>query len=199
MGSKSVNKLNFVIAAALAALAAPAAAQLTSPSYDFLKAVRERNGNKATELLQTRPPGLINMRGEDGDTALIMTIARQDHDWAAFLISKGADVNAPGKGGDTPLITAARVGFGDAVEWLLSAKARVDAANRMGETPLIVAVQQRQVPIVKLLLNAGADPDKTDTAAGLSAREYAARDTRSRQILQLIEAKKPKAAATAAN
>jgi ankyrin repeat protein len=90
------------------------------------------------------------------------------------------------------LIAAARVGFEDAVEWLLSLGAKVDAPNRMGETPLIIAVQQRQPQIVRVLLNAGADPDKPDAAAGYSARDYAKRDNRSRQILDLIEAKKPK-------
>ena len=58
--------------------------------------------------------------------------------------------------------------------------AKVDGANRMGETPLIVAVQQRQTPIVRRLLAAGANPDKTDNAAGYSARDYAQRDNRAR-------------------
>jgi len=71
--------------------------------------------------------------------------------------------------------------------------AKVDAANRMGETPLIIAVQQREIPIIRKLLEAGANPDKTDSAAGYSARDYAARDTRSREILKMIEDKKPKA------
>jgi ankyrin repeat protein len=65
----------------------------------------------------------------------------------------------------------------------------------MGETALIIAVQQRQLPMVQMLLAAGANPDKTDNAAGLSARDYAARDSRSRNILQAIESKKPKPAA----
>jgi hypothetical protein len=47
------------------------------------------------------------------------------------------------------------------------------------------------------LLAAGANPDKTDNAAGYSARDYAARDNRSRDIFKLIEAKKPKPAAAA--
>ena len=190
-----MNKLKFVIAAALMSLAVPAAAQLTSVSYQFIKAVKERDGSKVLELLKSGQPGLINMRGPDGNTALLIAIGRQDADWTQFMISNGADTNLPGKNGDTPLIAAARIGFQDAVEWLITSKARVDAPNRMGETPLIVAVQQRQVPIVKVLLGAGANPDKTDTAAGLSARDYAARDTRSREILKLIEAKKPKASA----
>jgi hypothetical protein len=49
--------------------------------------------------------------------------------------------------------------------------------------------------MVRLLLNAGADPDRTDSAAGYSARDYATRDTRSRDILKLITDKKPKPAA----
>jgi ankyrin repeat protein len=196
-GVKFVKRLRFIVAAtALAAIGTPIAAQqLTAPSYDFVTAVKNRNGDKATQLLNDNPAGIVNSRDGAGDTGLILAIARQDSDWTAFLINKGADPNLGGKGGDTPLITAARVGFEDAVEWLVNGGAKVDGTNKMGETALIVAVQQRQVAIVRVLLGAGANPDKADTAAGYSAREYAERDTRSRQILQLIEAKKPKASA----
>lgn len=188
--------LSFAASAAIvAAIAAPAAAQLSPKSYDFLQAVQKRDGNRAIQLLNDNPPGIVNARDTDGDTPLIIAIQRSDPEWTAFLLKKGADLNLGGHGGDTPLIAASRVGFEDAVEWLLGLGAKVDAANRMGETPLIIAVQQRQAQIVKVLLEAGADPDKTDAAAGYSARDYAARDNRGRQILQLIEAKKPKAAA----
>jgi len=57
------------------------------------------------------------------------------------------------------------------------------------------AVQQRELPIARLLLDAGANPDKSDAAAGYSARDYATRDPRARDILKMIEDKKPKAAA----
>ena len=192
MGFKSVKKLSFaVVALMLGGLAGPAVAQFVSAKVDFVKAIHARDGNKVTQLLDRNPPGLVDARDDEGNTPLIITIARQD-DWAAFLLNKGADANLAGKGGDTPLIAAARVGYMDAIEWLLTAGARVDTANRMGETPLIVAVQQRQALVVKRLLAAGADPDKADSAAGFSARDYAQRDSRSRQILQLIEAKKPK-------
>src|SRR5215208_60690 len=191
-----MKSLKFVLPAiALVAIAAPAIAQLsTADSDQFVQAVEKRDGDKATSLIGSKPR-IVDSRNSKGDTGLIIAISRSDPDWTGFLLNKGADPNLGGKGGDTPLIAAARVGFEEAADWLLSMGAKVDGANRMGETPLIVAVQQRQIPIVKLLLSSGANPDKTDTAAGLSAREYAARDTRSRQILQLIEAKKPKAAA----
>lgn len=181
-------------AAILAGISAPVGAQqLTPKSYDFVHAVEGRDGGKATELLNDNPPGIVNSRNGKGDTALIIAIERSDPEWTGFLLRKGADLNLGGQGGDTPLIAAARVGFDEAVEWLLAMGARVDAENKMGETPLIIAVQQRQPRIVRMLLEAGADPDKTDSAAGYSARDYAKRDNRGRQILDLIEAKKPKA------
>ena len=69
------------------------------------------------------------------------------------------------------------VGFTGAIEVLLALGAKIDAANRMGETPLIVAVQQRELDVVKMLLARGGNPDKKDTAAGFSARDYARRDS----------------------
>jgi hypothetical protein len=41
--------------------------------------------------------------------------------------------------------------------------------------------------MVELLMKSGANPDKADHAAGFSAREYAKRDTRNRDLLKLIE------------
>jgi ankyrin repeat protein len=184
-----------IIGLMFAGTAVPGAAQqLTIPSQDFISAVRGNNGDKAMQLLHDHPRGLVDSRDGSGDTALIISIDREDETWTGFLLTQGADPNLPGRGGDTPLIAASRVGFESAIEWLISKGAKVDGANRMGETPLIVAVQQRQIPIIRVLLSAGANPDKADSAAGLSARDYAARDTRSRQILQMIEASKPKAA-----
>jgi len=191
-----VKKLNLALAAAVLSLAgSPVAAQVNLPaSYEFLKAVRDRDGNKVMQLLDSGPGNLINTR-DGGETALNVVVGRRDDTWTAFFLSRGADPNLAGKTGDTPLIVAARIGFADGVERLLKAGARVDTANRMGETALIAAVQQRRTDVVRALLEAGANPDKTDTAAGLSAREYAARDNRSRDILALIEAKPKKAAA----
>jgi ankyrin repeat protein len=188
-----------IAAATLGTLAVPAAAQIQGDDgYNFFKAVSDADGDKAQEILSSHPTGLVNYRSADGATPLTVTIARNDEQWTAFLLNKGADPNLPGKGGDTPLIYAARVGFETAVEWLLQLGAKPDATNKMGETALIVAVQQRQPRIAQMLLEAGANPDKTDHAAGYSARDYAQRDPRARDILKLIETKKPKAAAAAA-
>lgn len=176
-------------------LAVPASAQFGgSDGAAFVEAVRKNEGNKVNGLLANRPVGLLDSRAPDGETALTIVLARRDEEWTGFLLVRGANPNLSGKNGDTPLIVATRVGFADAVGWLLTLKAKVEADNRMGETPLIVAVQQRQLPIVRSLLAAGANPDKTDFA-GYSARDYALRDQRARDILKLIETKKPKLAA----
>lgn len=159
----------------------------------FVEAVRDRDGAKATELLESRGPVILNARDEKGETGLIVAISDRRADWMRFLLQKGADPDVSARNGDTPLIAAARIGFTEAASELVRRKAKVDAANRMNETALIIAVQGRHTPIVKLLLEAGADPDRPDSAAGYSARDYARRDTRSREILKLIEASSAKA------
>ena len=184
-----------LIALALVAASSPSAAQYVSDAEPFLTAVKGRDGNKATEMIESRPT-LVNTRNAKGETALNVAVARSDDNWTKFLIGKGASVNLAASNGDTPLITAARVGFTDAIDLLLQLGAKVDAANKMGETALILAVQQRQLDAVKLLLAKGANPDRKDTAAGYSARDYAQRDTRNREILAAIEngGSKPKPA-----
>jgi uncharacterized protein len=190
-----MKRLIFTIAAtaSLVALASPAMTQLlSSASRDFLDAVRKADIGTAQDLLRGKPTGLINARADDGNTALVMVIQRRDDGWTAFLLDKGADPDLAGKGGEIPLTAAARVGSGSTVEWLLSLGAKVDGTNRQGETALIIAVQLREAAIVRQLLAAGASPDKTDYVQGYSARDYAARDMRGRDILKLITEKKPK-------
>jgi uncharacterized protein len=185
---------------AIGVAATPAAAQV-NPGFDgdkFVAAVRDRDSGKALELMESRPT-IVNARDGNGDTGLIVAITERDPDWTGYLLNHGADANLPARNGDTPLIAAARVGFEDAAHWLVSRGAKVDAANRKGETALIIAVQQRQIPLVQFLLGLGADPNKTDSAQGYSAREYAKRDNRGGAILKLIEAQQPKPAAVAAH
>jgi len=187
--------VNLAMALLLSAAAQPVLAQgSVSDGHAFVKAVRDRDGNKVGEMLRARP-GVVNARDDKGETGLMAAISQRDQDFTAYLLSQGADPSLVARNGDTALIKAARIGYADAAHYLLDLRAPVDASNRMGETALIVAVQQRQAAVVKLLLAAGAKPDKTDNAAGLSAREYAKRDTRSREILALIEGatKKPPA------
>lgn len=182
-------------ACAFTLLSVPAVAQLASNSgQDFLDAVQKRDGDKALQLIADHPT-IIDTKNVDGDTSLIITIRAADSDWTGFLLTKGADPNLAGGHGDTPLITAAKAGFDDAAGWLIGMGANIDATNRAGETALIIAVQQRDTRLAKLLLDRGANPDRTDAVAGYSARDYANRDPRARDILKLINDKKPRGSA----
>ena len=173
---------------ALALVTAPAIAQgLSSGGEAFLTALREGNGSKAVSLVDGRGSTVVNYRGLDGETALHIVTRLRNINWIGFLLANGADPDAGNKQGDTALIIAARSGYGEGVAQLLKARAQVDRTNRLGETALIVAVQQRYAPIVSTLLKLGANPDKTDHASGYSARDYAKRDSRSKDMLHLIE------------
>jgi uncharacterized protein len=186
----------FFVAAAL--IGSPATGQaLANAGDDLVKAVKEKDGDKAIQVISNHTPGIVDAKDGDGNTGLIVALSRSDEQWTGFMLNKGADPNLAGKAGDTPLIAAARVGFEQGVEWLIALGAKVNTPNRMGETPLILAVEGRNLPIVRMLLTHGADPDKTDSVAGFSAREYAQRDPRAREILNFINQEKPRTASAA--
>ena len=84
---------------------------------------------------------------------------------------------------------AVEAGVGEPARMSTSCLVRVgDPGVELQVHVRFLQVQQRQVDAVKLLLAKGANPDKKDAAAGYSAREYAKRDTRNRDILAVIEA-----------
>lgn len=191
-------RIKLLTALCLGMSAVPAAAQHTSPGYSFLQAVRERDGNKATELLKAPGSNVINYRDEKGEGALHILASRRDLQWLGFMIAEGADVDLPNRAGDTPLILASRIGFVEGVDRLLRGRAQVDKTNRQGETALIIAVQQRHLPVVRRLIEAGANPDKTDNATGRSARDYAKLDSRGAEMLRIMDSGKAKTPAAVA-
>ncbi len=155
------------------ALSVPAAAQFYSEGYEFLEAVKEREGSDATEMLRQPGSTVINSRDiSTGETGLHIVVARRDLTWTRWLLQEGANPNIADNSGRTPLIVAAEGGFLDGVEVLLGKGAQVDVANATGETPLIAAVHARNIALMEVLLEGGADPDRTDNT-GRSARDYA--------------------------
>ena len=182
-----------LLAVAVALASAPVAAQLAgSDGEAFIQAMKERQFGKAVELIEKPGSTVANYRGGDGNAGLHFAMRYRNGNWVGFLLSKDADPNIGDRNGDTPLILAARIGYPEGAARMLMYRAQVDKTNKLGETALIVAVQQRQPAIVRMLLEAGANPDKADHAGGYSARDYAKRDSRSRDILTLIETVKAK-------
>ncbi len=159
-----------------------------SDGYNFLKAVRDRNFAEANKLASRPGSVLVDTRDvTTGETALHIVVKGRDLPWINFLLQKGARADVRDSLGNTPLMLATQLRFDEGAKLLIAARAKVDLANNSGETPLIRAVQLRYAPLVTLLLRSGANPDKRDTIAGLSARDYAKRDPRAATILKLIE------------
>jgi len=180
----------FPISIALSVLVAPVVANAQfSESFNFLKAVKERDGAKVTEFLNKPGSGsvIVNTRDNStGETALHLVAAGRDSLWLGFLLQRGANPDLRDGRGNTALMIATQLGWTDGIQTLLARRAGVDVANGSGETPLMRAVQNRDIASVRLLLAAGANPNKPDNAAGLSAKDYAARDPRAGAILKEI-------------
>ncbi|MGZ8997377.1 MAG: ankyrin repeat domain-containing protein [Allosphingosinicella sp.] len=168
--------------------AMPAVAQGYSDSYTFLKAVKDRDGQKVQGLISQPGSIVINTRDQsNGDSALHYLVRDRDLVWLNFLLGRGARPDVQNRQGETPLTLAAQLGWTDGAELLLARRASVDLGNSRGETPLILAVHKRDLPMVRLLLAKGANPKRTDSAAGYSAIDYAKQDVRAAPILRLLE------------
>jgi ankyrin repeat protein len=186
------NKFGRALAASMILiLAAPASGQQNfSDSYSFLKAVKERDGAKVTDLVSTPGSVVINTRDRgSGEGALHIVVRGRDLNWLAFLLGKGARPDLQSNRGETGLTLAAQIGWLEGAEELLARRASVDLPNSRGETALILATQRRDLPMVRMLLSRRADPKRTDNVAGMSALDYARQDPRAGTVLKLLEAK----------
>lgn len=168
------------------ALAGPAAAQF-SDSYNFLKAVRDRDVNKAIEMADKPGTTVVNTRDNDtGEAAVHIVTRRGDLGWLGLLYQKGANLNVKDREGNTPLILAAITRWSDGAATLIRLKAQVNAQNRLGETALLKVVQARDLGLAKALIEAGANPDIADNS-GISPRIAAENDARASAIAKLFK------------
>jgi len=168
------------------ALAGPAAAQF-SDSYNFLKAVRDRDVNKAIEMADKPGTTVVNTRDNDtGEAAVHIVTRRGDLGWLGLLYQKGANLNVKDREGNTPLILAAITRWSDGASTLIRLKAQVNAQNRLGETALLKVVQARDLGLAKALIEAGANPDIADNS-GISPRIAADNDVRAGAIAKLFK------------
>src|SRR3954471_3762153 len=73
------------------ACAVPAMAQF-SDSFNFLKAVRDGNGDEAMKYLNKPGAPVLNTRDPNtGETALHISVRTHSDNWVGFLLNKGAN------------------------------------------------------------------------------------------------------------
>ena len=181
-----------LLAATLAVVASPAAAQTQSEGYKFLQAVRDAKSDDVIKAVERPGSRIVDAKDvTSGEGALHIVIKRGDLPYLNYLLQHGADPNIRDGRGETPLLVAVTYGQVGLIPLLITAHANPNLGNSAGETPLIRAVQRRDLAMVRALITGGANPDQPDRVAGLSARDYAKRDTRSPALAKLLDETPP--------
>ncbi len=104
----------------------------------------------------------VNIRRNDGSTALVVAMNRDRLDAVKYLLEHGADVNTQNKDGMTPLYYAAWRGRKELVDMLLRNGADITVVNTYGRTAMGVAKERGYTEIAELLSKRARhlDPDK---------------------------------------
>lgn len=134
----------------------------------LILALREKAMKVFAVLLKARGTE-IDLKINNGDTALMIAAYTANKAAVESLLAKGAAVN---KSGWTPLHYAAAAGDTDIVKMLLNKSAALDAPSPNKTTPVMMAARGGHIYAVKMLLDAGADATlKND--AGMTALDFA--------------------------
>lgn len=137
----------------------------------FFDACRQNN-TAALQQLFDQHPDLVHTPDAKGFTPLIIAVYNNAPDAVAFLLHKGAAINAADAAGNTALMGASFKGYGAIVKTLLQAGADVAQRNGSGATALTFAATFGQMQIAEDLLQHGASVHVTD-ARGKSPIDHA--------------------------
>jgi len=113
---------------------------------------------RAQQLLAKKPE-LLESRDLYGRTPIILATNAGRHREAlsAWLLARGADVNATDPNGFSALYWAAFYGYRELGDLLIAHGADVNTKTRSGETPVYAAAKNGFTDVVELLANHGAD------------------------------------------
>jgi uncharacterized protein len=131
----------------------------------------------------------VNVRSEDGSTALLWAAHWNDLQDAELLVRAGADANAANDFRMTPLSQACTNGSAAFVNLLLKAGAKPDTPIATGETPLMTCARAGAADAVRALLAGGADVNAKEPTQQQTALMWAAAEQHPRVLQPLIEAR----------
>jgi ankyrin repeat protein len=135
------------------------------------QAARGGDVGKLSELVQeTKTPtaqtpkptddpgsGTLDVKNEEGATALHIAAASGNMKAVSILISAGADINAIDDGGSTPLHQAVAANQMDVVKALVEAGAKIETFDDTGGSALNLAASLNHVDIINYLLSKKAN------------------------------------------
>ncbi len=131
----------------------------------------------------------VNVRSEDGSTALLWAAHWNDLATAGLLVRAGADANAANDFRMTPLSQACTNGSARFIELLLNAGAHPNTPIATGETPLMTCARTGNADAVSMLLVHGADVNGKEPTQNQTALMWAAAEQHPKVLQMLIGAK----------
>jgi ankyrin len=174
---------NGLVATLLLTLLAATPTAVTNDDLRLVEAARNQDQQQVRTLLKQRAD--VNVRSEDGSTALLWAAHWNDLATARLLIGAGADANAANDLRMTPLSQACTNASAPFVELLLNAGASPNTPIATGETPLMTCARTGNADAVRMLLVRGADVNVREPTQNQTALMWAAAEQHS-EILELL-------------
>jgi ankyrin repeat protein len=175
-----------VAAACLMTLLTVAGPSAAADDFGLVDAARNQNQTLVSELLTRKVD--VNIRAEDGSTALLWAAHWNDVATADLLIRARADANLANEFGMTPLSRACTNGGAALVELLLSAGANPNTRIATGETPLMTCSSTGNADAVRALIARGADVNAKEPSQNQDALMWAASERHPNVVRLLVEA-----------
>ena len=162
--------------------------QATAPPPDLglVDAARAQDGSGVRALLSRKAD--VNVRSDDGSTALLWAAHWNDVATADLLIRAGADANAANDFGMTPLSRACTNGSAPLVQRLLEAGAKPNTRIATGETPIMTCASSGNADAVRLLIARRADVNAKEPSQNQDALMWAAAERHPNVVRLLVEA-----------
>jgi uncharacterized protein len=163
-----------------------AAANAANEDLRLVDGAKNQDLQQVRALLNGHPD--VNVRSEDGSTALLWAAHWNDLRTAELLVRAGADANAANDFRMTPLSQACTNGSAEFVDLLLKAGANPGTPIGTGETPLMTCARTGSADAVRMLLVHGADVNAKEPTQNQTALMWAAAEQHSKVVQVLIEA-----------
>jgi ankyrin repeat protein len=152
----------------------------------LVNAAKDQDAQQVRTLLSGHPD--VNIRSQDGSTALLWAAHWNDLQMGALLVRAGADANAANDFKMTPLSQACTNGSAGFVDLLLKAGANPNTPIGTGETPLMTCARTGDADAVRMLLLQGADANAKESNQNQTALMWAAAQQHPKVLQILIEA-----------
>jgi ankyrin repeat protein len=152
----------------------------------LVDAAKNQDLQQVRALLNGHPD--VNVRSEDGSTALLWAAHWNDLPTAELLVRADADANAANDFRMTPLSQACTNRSAEFVDLLLKAGANPDTPIGTGETPLMTCARTGSADAVRMLLVHGANVNAKEPTQNQTALMWAAAKQHSKVVQVLITA-----------